>query len=405
MQLNRQAPRRQRISYLGVLAVQNLYSFNRRRLMSTNLINDPLCNSANVQFTLLSDSSSVAILPAGDYCGEPSADNSDFVPRGTNEELPPQNISPVLLEGSPSMAQAQKSKPRLGRGLNSLIPDMPVHREIPTPPINGQSSPATSGAGQPLEIPIDSIRPNPHQPRKTIKENGIAELSLSLKSSGIIQPIVVRKVEGGYELIAGERRWLAAKLAGWTTVPGMVRDVDSYTQAQMALVENIQREDLNPVERAYGYKTLMNQLGLTQAELSIRLGEERSAVGHYLRLLDLTPEVRDMVRDGRLLMGHAKILVGVSDPIVQKGLAELAVKQQLSVRNLERLLTQGPAAEPPKPNPSSAHLMDLEKSLASQLGMRVQVKASSQGRGRLILHYSSLDQFDELMEKLGAKTE
>ena len=316
------------------------------------------------------------------------------------------------------MSQATKSKPRLGRGLSSLISvsHLPVEAEVGGHPPAAAPVPAPApgmaavGSGQalggPLVIPIDAIRPNPHQPRKTINEAGIAELAASLKSSGIIQPLVVRRTKSGFEMIAGQRRWQAAKMAGLTEVPAIVREVDSYTQAQMALVENIQREDLNPIERAQGYRALMDQLGLTQAELAARMGEDRSGIANYLRLLDLAEPVRDMVRDGRLSLGHAKLLAGISDILEQQRLAETVTTQGLSVRNLERMLQDGSNGSPVRKPPAlTPHLMDLEKSLARQLGMRVQVRSGSKGRGRLILHYSSLDQFDEILQKLGAKAE
>jgi ParB family chromosome partitioning protein len=312
------------------------------------------------------------------------------------------------------MPQVQKSKPRLGRGLSSLISvsDLPVEAEAPQPSMVGVQEPISTGHktplpnGQPLLVAIDSIRPNPHQPRKTIGETSIAELAASIKSSGIIQPIVLRRAEGGYELIAGQRRWMAARLAGLSEIAAIVRDVDTFTQAQMALVENIQREDLNPIERAQGYRVLMEQLGLTQGELAERMGEDRSSIANYLRLLDLAEPVRQMVRDGRLSLGHAKILAGIADILEQQRLAEIIIGQSLSVRNLERLLqtrTEPPTAR--KAVGSAAHLLDLEKSLARQLGMRVQLRSTSKGKGRLILHYTSLDQFDELLKKLGISAE
>ena len=328
------------------------------------------------------------------------------------------------------MAQSSKTKPRLGRGLSSLISvsELPVEKEIHDTPVAGSSAsspfhadrPGSSDGsaavqrptvasvadGTPLLIPIDIIGPNPHQPRKTIKESAIAELALSLKSSGIIQPIIVRRVEDRFELIAGERRWLAAKLAGFTEVPAVVRDVDAFTQAQMALVENIQREDLNAIERAQGYRVLMQQLGLTQAELANRMGEDRSSIANYLRLLDLAEPVRRMVQDGRLSMGHAKLLAGVEDILEQQKLAETVIAQNLSVRNLERLLeTRGQPQGEKKGGGSAAHVADLEKSMSRQLGLRVQLRSSSKGKGRLILHYASLDQFDELMQKLGVSSD
>ena len=227
-----------------------------------------------------------------------------------------------------------------------------------------------------------------------------------MKSSGIIQPLVVRRIADGFELIAGQRRWRAAKLAGMTEVPAFARDVDSYAQAQMALVENIQREDLNPIERAQAYRALMDQLNLTQAELATRMGEDRSSIANYLRLLDLTESVRALVRDGRLSLGHAKLLAGVADILEQQRLAETVVTQSLSVRKLEEILQSEPREKSLRTTPTiSPHLADLEKSLARQLGLRVQVRSGQKGRGRLILHYSSLDQFDDLLQKLGAKAE
>ena len=240
-----------------------------------------------------------------------------------------------------------------------------------------------------------------------------------MKANGVIQPIVVRQVTDSptsgpgvspseqrtYQLIAGERRFRAAKLAGLTTIPAIVRDdVDSFTQAQMALVENIQREDLNPLDRAQGYRTLLDQLGLTQAELSARLGEDRSSIANFLRLLDLAEPVQALVREGRLSMGHAKLLAG-AERSEQERLANLVVAQELSVRNLERLLAGTPVATAPKASTASPHVQDLEKTLARQLGMRVQVKSMKKGKGRLVIHYASLDQFDELLGRLGVQAD
>ena len=321
-----------------------------------------------------------------------------------------------------------KSRPRLGRGLSSLISisDLPVQAEIPSPPPAGDHRPLapptpaapppevrvevrTKLVHEPLEVPLSAIAANPHQPRQTFNEASIAELASSIRSTGLIQPVLVRMVaEGQYQLIAGERRLRAAKLAGLTTLPVLVRDVDSVTQAQMALIENIQREDLNPIDRAQGYRTLIDQLGLTQAELAGRLGEDRSSVANYLRLLELAEPVKAMVRDGRLSVGHAKLIAGVADILEQGRLANLVVSQALSVRNLERLMKDGPkspAAAKPQPA-SQAHLSELEKSLSRQLGFRVQLRAGrKEGKGKLILHYGSLDQFDELVGRLGARVE
>jgi ParB family chromosome partitioning protein len=313
-----------------------------------------------------------------------------------------------------------KAKPRLGRGLSSLISvsDLPVDAAVPATapepavltaeasPPNSPTSPATS---EPVEVAVDSILPNPHQPRKAFDEASIQSLAASLKSSGLVQPIVVRRAAGGhsgqFELIAGERRLRAAKVAGLPTIPVLIRDVDAFTQAQMALVENVQREDLNPIDRAHAYRSLINQLGLTQAELATRVGEDRSSIANYLRLLDLSSDVLEMVREGRLTLGHGKILAGVADLIHQKQLADRVVGQALSVRNLERLVQEEPPAAAVKSS-GSAHLKDLEQNLTSQLGLRVQLRAAGKkGKGRLVIHYGSLDQFDALLERLGCKAE
>lgn len=351
------------------------------------------------------------------------------------------------------MSKQAKDRPRLGRGLASLIavtqpkkehhhPHPHPHESAPaaatppaqTPPVAADPAqeapaqaapaapapapepifvPADIAGGKAMDLPVMAISPNPHQPRRTFDEAALKELAESMKANGIIQPILVRAVgEGGaegekkYQLIAGERRWRAAQLAQLTTIPAIVREVDALTQAQLAMIENIQREDLNPIDRALGYQVLVKELGLTQAELAGRLGEDRSTIANFLRLLDLGEGVKEMVRAGKLTMGHAKLLAGVSDILRQQKLAELAVSQGLSVRNLERILQEQAAngAAPAKAArvPLSPHLQDVEKTLCRQLGIRVQLRASRErGKGRLVLHYNNLDQFDEIMDRLG----
>jgi ParB family transcriptional regulator, chromosome partitioning protein len=308
------------------------------------------------------------------------------------------------------MSTQQKNKPRLGRGLSSLISisELPVEVELPNNKTNPVSAASLSHPASPTEIPLAQITPNPHQPRRSFDESTLADLAASIKSTGLIQPILVRRVGQQYQLIAGERRLRAAKLAGLTAIPALVRDIDTVTQAQMALIENIQREDLNPIDRAQGYRTLVEQLGLTQAELAGRLGEDRSSIANFLRLLDLTDSVKSMVRDGRLSVGHAKLIAGIADPIEQERLANLVLLQGLSVRNLERAIKEGPRADAKKPTLSgpAAHLQDLEKTISRQLGLRVQLRAAAKkGKGRLIIHYASLDQFDELLTRLRVSAE
>lgn len=313
------------------------------------------------------------------------------------------------------------SKSRLGRGLSSLIKvsipeDGPVdvgatEEGAGVNPAAAEQAPRMIEVlGRPAEISVDEIRANPHQPRRTFTETNLRELADSIKSNGIIQPIVVRKIEegggAGYELIAGERRLRAAKLAGLSVVPCVVKEVDGLTQAQMALVENIQREDLAPLERAAAYKVLLTQLGLTQSELAVRLGEERSTVANYVRLLELAEQVKRWIREGLLSLGHAKLLAGVADVLEQERLGKLVVMQGLSVRNLEKVMLAPPAAAaaPPvaKDVGREAHYAELEKTIGRQLGMRVQLRAGrGKGKGKLTIGYGSLEEFDRLMEKLG----
>jgi ParB family transcriptional regulator, chromosome partitioning protein len=294
-----------------------------------------------------------------------------------------------------------KTKSRLGRGLSSLI-SVSSPLEAESAPVESQAAVGTVAS----EIPIEQIVPNPHQPRRTINSDAIAELAASLKSNGLIQPVVVRKVGSGFELIAGERRWRAARQAGFANIPAIVREVDRFKQAEMALVENIQREDLNAIDRAGGYKTLIEQLGLTQAELAQRLGEDRSTIANHLRLLELAEPVRNLIQNGRISLGHAKLLAGVSNVGNQERLATLTVSKDLSVRQLETLI-QAKASDAAEKDPGSTpHLRELEKSFTRHLGLRVQIRASrKKGKGRLIVHYSTLDEFDRLTASLGVKAE
>jgi ParB family transcriptional regulator, chromosome partitioning protein len=220
----------------------------------------------------------------------------------------------------------------------------------------------------------------------------------------VIQPIVVRKAAEGYELIAGERRLRAAKLAGMSAIPAIIKEVDGLTQAQLALVENIQRENLNPIERAEAYKVLLGQLGLSHGELALRLGEDRSSVSNHLRLLELAVPVRELIRGNKITLGHAKVLAGVADILEQERLGKLTAEQGLSVRNLEMVVQGGGKAttKPGKLAPT-AHIRNLEKAISSQLGMRVSVRSKPNNKGSVVISYSNLDQFDDLLGKLGVK--
>jgi ParB family transcriptional regulator, chromosome partitioning protein len=330
-----------------------------------------------------------------------------------------------------STATAGQGEPPASTGLTpsvavaSLPGELPVMRELPVQknaiateqsPSNPPILPADKAGQLPdtgrfMNVPVAAVVPNPHQPRKHFDEDRLRELSASLRESGVIQPIIVRPGgvgTGQYELIAGERRWRAAILAGLDTMPAIVRQVDPAAQARLALVENVQREDLNPIERAGAYATLLKSLGITQQELAQQLGEDRSSIANFLRLLELAEPVQRLVADGHLSAGHAKVLAGVPDIAEQCRLAELAVKRELSVRTLEEIIKKGAAPVPPAAStPGSAHLLDLEKSISRQVGMRVQIRAAgkNKAKGKLVIHYQSLDQFDQLLERMNVRLE
>ncbi|HEX8324637.1 MAG TPA: ParB/RepB/Spo0J family partition protein [Tepidisphaeraceae bacterium] len=283
-----------------------------------------------------------------------------------------------------------------------------------TPPVTPANAPAA--VSQDLsderltQISLDQIDVNPHQPRQKFDPAALDTLADSIRANGVIQPIIVRlSPSGRYQLVAGERRLRAAKLAKLSDIPAVVRKIDDYTQAQWALVENIHREDLNPMDRAEAYATLLQQLGLTQAELAGRLGEQRSSVANYLRLLDLDTLLRDDLRAGLLSFGHAKVLAGIPSAAEQLRLAELVKTQHLSIRNLERLVERGQSAPPPAPDteadgtlPARLHLQEVEQQMVQQLGLRVQLRGGKKsGTGKVVIHYRSLEEFDDLVRRCG----
>lgn len=261
-------------------------------------------------------------------------------------------------------------------------------------------------------LPLDRVVPNPHQPRQDFDESALEALSASIRSAGVMQPIVVRpEANGLYTLIAGERRWRAAGLAGLTTIPALVRRVDDHVAAEWALIENLQREDLNPMEKAEAFLALVNQFALTHAEIAERVGLDRSSVSNILRLNELDDFCRDSLRQGSLSMGHARALLAVTTPDVRRRLAQLAVRHGWSVRETERqvaLATSDVAAPslaggPIKPTAATnRHIEDLESRLSRHLGTRVRIQPSRRkGRGKIIIDFYSLDEFDGLMQRIG----
>jgi ParB family chromosome partitioning protein len=306
-----------------------------------------------------------------------------------------------------------EKRSRLGRGLSSLLnsgsDEIPrIDIELPAPPVDPTPPPSNPNPEM-FHVELPRIQPNAGQPRKQFDETSLASLAESIKVAGIIQPIVVRQVSDApptYEVIAGERRYRAAQLAGLGKIPVILRKVDPLEQSQLALIENIHREDLNPIDRAMAYREMIRQTGGTHADIAARLGEERSGIANYIRLLELPEGCRQLVRQGSVSVGHAKLLCGLEDPNEIDRLAKLVVAQQMSVRALEKLIKEGPKA-PAESKPAKSitpHIADLERQISRDLEMRAEVKqARKGGKGRLVIHYASLDQFDELLSRLGVK--
>ena len=288
-----------------------------------------------------------------------------------------------------------QSRKRLGRGLAALIGDM----EQPV-----DERPA-SAAVPDARLPIEFIGRNPNNPRRQFNPDDLSDLANSIRRHGIVQPVVVRAVGAGrYEIIAGERRWRAAQLAGMAEVPVLVRNVDDRTALELAIVENVQRADLNPLEEAQGYEQLIAEHGYTQNDLGDIIGKSRSHVANSLRLLKLPEAVQEMVRGGDLSAGHARALVSTSDPV---GLARQIVSGGLSVRDAEKLAQKDAAGElqkqPSVPAPQkAADTLALERRLCEALGLKVVVAAKTRGPGgQLRIDYATIDQLDEVCRRLG----
>lgn len=288
---------------------------------------------------------------------------------------------------------------RLGRGLEALIPGAGIG-----------TSPGTAAPGAPTSdyqrLPIASIRPNPYQPRREFNETELAELQASLKSSGLLQPITVRPSAVGYELISGERRLRAATRLGWTEIPSIVRDVDDRTLLTLALVENLQRADLNAVEEARGYRRLAEEFGFTHAQIADAVGKDRTSVTSLLRILQLPPAVLEIVERGALSAGHARALVSLEDDRKALALANEVVAHQLSVREVERRvrdILQPPAskrpAAPRTANGASAPVLKrLEDELRKRLQTDVHIRLSGPERGTIEVAFYSADDLERVLD-------
>ena len=292
---------------------------------------------------------------------------------------------------------AKKVQRGLGRGLGALLGD-DVVAEQPAAPVE-QPAPPAREVDEVKLLPITDIDPNRDQPRRSFDETALAELAQSIRAVGVLQPIIVAERDGRYVIIAGERRYRAARLAEQETIPAIVRNWDEQKRLEAALIENLQRDDLNPIEEAMGVKGLMEQTGMTQEEAAQRLGKSRPALANLLRLLTLHPMVRQMLTEGKLSAGHGRALAGV-DEKRQVQLANLTVQQGWSVRQLERICAQPPEKEPKKPaSRKDAQLKELETMARELFGTRVRLDGDFE-RGKIVLSYYSADDLQRIWDVL-----
>lgn len=288
------------------------------------------------------------------------------------------------------MNQNEKRK-ALGRGLDSLLPAA------------RGTAPAMEPGETIRDIQVGLIDRNPYQARKRFDESAMRELAASIRSSGVVQPVLLRPSTGGrYQLVAGERRWLGSQMAGKNTVPAVIRKLSNEQSMEIAIVENLQREDLNAMEQAHAYERLGREFGMTQEQIAQRTGKDRSSVSNFLRLLKLPEEVQTLIEEGKLSFGHAKALMSLDSPKAAVKLAKRTIAKSFSVRQLEGTV-QGlmhPGGKPAKPERKvDPNVREAERAIARSLGMRVRIEDRG-GKGRLIIEYGSLEDYDRLVVAL-----
>jgi len=273
----------------------------------------------------------------------------------------------------------------LGRGFSALFPDTVIGEE-------------ERGF---FYCPIESISPNPHQSRQSFGESELAELAQSIKEKGVIQPILVAKTKDGFQLIAGERRWRAAQKAGLDKIPALIRDVSPAEALQIALIENIQRQDLNPIEEAAAYQELAQRFNFTQEALSARIGKNRTTIANFLRLLKLPDDIQRDLIDGRLSTGHARVLVSIDSPSTQRKIRDLVIKGALSVRQTEALAKRFVSPKKPKAikDEIDSYLESLVNDLQNSLGTKVTITRKGK-KGRIMIEFYSDDELGRLVERL-----
>lgn len=308
------------------------------------------------------------------------------------------------------------SKPALGRGLGALLAGSPASSTTPptaVTPVAAPAAPLPDSRERVLRVPLDKIRPTAMQPRKNFSDEALKELADSIREQGIVQPLIVRERGGFFELIAGERRWRASQLLKLPEVPVIVREADDRTVLELALIENLQRENLNAIEEALGYSQLAEQFQLTQEQIAQKVGKSRAAVANATRLLKLPPAVQGYVREGRLSVGHAKVILGLADEKLQTIATERAIKDALNVRQTEGLVAKlqarggkitGETAKTRAFVPIDSNIAKLEEKLREKFGTKVRLKYVH-GKGAVEISFFSDDQLQSVLEILGVNAD
>lgn len=310
------------------------------------------------------------------------------------------------------------AKPALGRGLGALLGGVPAPAGpaalVAHTPARPEAAAGQDRSERVARVPLTAIRPCPFQPRKDFPEAALRELADSIREQGIVQPLIVRPRPDGFELIAGERRWRAAQLAGLAEVPVLVREADDTAVLELALIENLQRENLNPVEEAQGYQQLMEQFGMRQEDIATKVGRSRVAVANALRLLKLQPDVQGYLRNGQLSVGHAKVILGLAGPADQRVAADQVLREGLSVRQTEELVARmngqptSPAGtsgrKPGAAAPPDVHAAAVESALRERLGTKIGFRYR-QGKGAIEIRFFSDDELERLLSLLGVSVE
>ena len=308
------------------------------------------------------------------------------------------------------MIDSKKDKPRhLGRGLESLLGPIipPVSKqESSNQTIQHSNVMSDKELGVVMkEVEISKIKVNPYQARTVFDEQELTNLANSIRVNGVIQPIILRQTNLGYEIIAGERRFRASQMAELDKIPALVRKANDEQMHELSLIENIHRVNLNPIERAKAYREYVNSFSLTQVQASERLGEDRSVIANYLRILDLPEEIKQMLVNGQLSMGHARAILALPTDDLRRKLANRAMAGRLSVREVEKLVRRyltntGQEKNNYKSKPT--HILDMEKKLSSQLSTKVNIETKKNGqKGKIVIEFYSLDEFDGILERLG----